>query len=130
MTVYEIITSRIVEMLQQGTVPWRKPWSTDVGEPRNLISGKPYRGINVFLLSAMGCASPYWLTHQGKPPGGSLRLVPRVLGEASGAHVVPGVPDLQGADKVPHLGTCPWTKLDLIVVDYTSARSAPSITVS
>ena len=50
MTVYEIVTARIVEMLQQGTIPWRKPWRADAGEPRNLTSGKPYRGINVFLL--------------------------------------------------------------------------------
>src|SRR5260370_39640195 len=61
-------------MLQQGTIPWRKPWRADAGEPRNLISGKPYRGINVFLLSAMPFASPYWLTYrQATERGGSVR---------------------------------------------------------
>ena len=74
MTVYEIVTARIVEMLQQGTIPWRKPWRADAGEPRNVISGKAYRGINVFLLSAMPFASPYWLTYrQATERGGSVR---------------------------------------------------------
>jgi antirestriction protein ArdC len=30
--------------------------------PRNLISKKPYRGANLFLLSASNYVSPYWLT--------------------------------------------------------------------
>ena len=74
MTVYEVITTRIVEMLQQGTIPWRKPWSAGGGEPRNLVSGKTYRGVNVFLLSAMPFGSPYWLTYrQAAERGGSVR---------------------------------------------------------
>jgi antirestriction protein ArdC len=48
-SVYEIITSRIVEELEKGQIPWRKPWKTL--PPANLISKKPYRGINVFLLA-------------------------------------------------------------------------------
>jgi antirestriction protein ArdC len=72
--VYEVITTRIVELLQQGTIPWRKPWSAASGEPRNLVSGRSYRGINVFLLSAMPFASPYWLTYrQASERGGSVR---------------------------------------------------------
>jgi antirestriction protein ArdC len=26
MTVYEIITNRILEKLEKGTLPWHKPW--------------------------------------------------------------------------------------------------------
>ena len=48
----------VVELLQQGTIPWRKPWSAGAGEPRNLVSGKGYRGVNVFLLSSKPFASP------------------------------------------------------------------------
>ena len=43
MTVYEVITARIVEMLEQGTIPWRRPWKAGASEPRNLVSDKPYR---------------------------------------------------------------------------------------
>ncbi len=57
-SVYDIITERIIAMLEKGTVPWRKPWQAKAGFPRNLVSGKPYRGINVFLLHAMSYESP------------------------------------------------------------------------
>ena len=41
--VYEIVTERILEKLEQGTVPWHKPWAGG-GCPQNLVSGKEYRG--------------------------------------------------------------------------------------
>ena len=59
--VYEIVTEQIIAKLEQGNVPWRKPWTTR--EPCNLVSQRPYRGINTFLLSASGFPSPFWLTY-------------------------------------------------------------------
>jgi antirestriction protein ArdC len=59
---YERITERIKTLLVAGVVPWHKPWKASTGLPRNLITQKPYRGINVFLLMAMGYESPNWLT--------------------------------------------------------------------
>jgi len=74
MNVYEIVTGRIEELLNQGVIPWQKPWKPEAGEHRNLISQKPYRGINVFLLSAMGYGSPFWLTfNQVKQIGGKVK---------------------------------------------------------
>ena len=61
MDVYAIITEKIVTLLENGVVPWRRPW-TSAGLPRNLVSKKPYRGVNVFLLSASKYVSPFWLT--------------------------------------------------------------------
>jgi len=61
-SVYDQITERIVELLQKGTVPWHKPWKAQGGLPRNLVTKKLYRGINVFLLHAMHYESPFWLT--------------------------------------------------------------------
>ena len=74
--VYQIITERIVALLEQGVVPWQKPWTTSEGDafPRNLVSRKPYRGVNVFLLHAMSYGSPYWLTFkQAQALGGNVR---------------------------------------------------------
>ena len=48
--VYQIVTERIIEQLQQNKVPWQKPW-TEAGVPQNLITRRPYRGINVMLLA-------------------------------------------------------------------------------
>ena len=72
--VYEQITERIIALLAQGTVPWQKPWKARTGLPRNLVSGKSYRGINVFLLLAMSYESPFWLTfRQALQLGGNIR---------------------------------------------------------
>ena len=72
--VYEQITERIITLLSQGTVPWQKPWKARTGLPRNLVSGKSYRGINVFLLLAMSYESPFWLTfRQALQLGGGVR---------------------------------------------------------
>jgi antirestriction protein ArdC len=71
-SVYEIITQQILAELEKGEIPWRKPWRTL--PPVNLISKKPYRGINVFLLALQGCGSQYWLTfNQAKQLGGNVR---------------------------------------------------------
>ena len=73
MDVYAIVTEEIINLLESGVVPWRKPWSS-TGMPRNLVSKKPYRGINHFLLSASKCVSPFWLTmHQANELGGQIR---------------------------------------------------------
>jgi len=72
MNVYEQDTSRIMELLETGTVPWKKPWRSSEGA-RNLISKKPYRGINQFLLNGSPYNSPYWLTfNQARQKGGSV----------------------------------------------------------
>ena len=73
-TAYQIITDRILALLEQGTVPWHKPWDSAMGLPRNLFSQRAYRGVNVWLLTAMGYASPFWATfHQVKAAGGTVR---------------------------------------------------------
>jgi antirestriction protein ArdC len=73
MKVEEIITARIIEKLEAGTVPWHRPWS-GADMPKNLISKKEYRGINVFILSAMGFGSPYWVSFkQAQELGGNVR---------------------------------------------------------
>jgi antirestriction protein ArdC len=73
-TVNDIINERIMAMLEQGAAPWQKPWRVASQMPRNLVSGKAYRGINVFLLHAMQFASPFWLTFkQAQELGGNVR---------------------------------------------------------
>ena len=73
-SVFEIVTDRILERLEQGTVPWHKPWTTAGGASRNLISGREYRGVNLFLLASEGFTSPYWVTFkQAKQLGGTVR---------------------------------------------------------
>jgi len=72
--VYEVITDRIIELLEKGTVPWHRPWGGPEDFPKNLVSGKNYRGINAFLLGVANYDSPYWLTFkQAKARGGTVQ---------------------------------------------------------
>lgn len=73
--IYQMVTDRITAELEKGNVIWRKPWTSLGGNmPRNLLSKKPYRGINLLLLSLEPYASPYWLTaKQANEKGGKIR---------------------------------------------------------
>lgn len=71
---FDTITARVIEKLEAGTIPWEKPWDGKAGMPKNLKSGKAYRGINPFMLHCLGYESPYFLTfNQCKERGGSVR---------------------------------------------------------
>jgi antirestriction protein ArdC len=48
--VYGIVTENIIKVMESGIVPWRMPWGVG-GQPRNAITQKPYRGVNVPLLA-------------------------------------------------------------------------------
>ena len=78
--VYSIITDRIISLLEAGTVPWQKPWTGirnadgSAVMPANFVSKKAYRGVNVFLLSAVRFTCPYWLTYrQASELGGNVK---------------------------------------------------------
>jgi antirestriction protein ArdC len=75
---YQAITNQVIELLEAGTAPWRKPWNAATGMPRSLTTDKVYRGINPFLLhmSALqhGFSSPYWATYKAiAERGGQVR---------------------------------------------------------
>ncbi len=72
--IYAQVTDRIVSQLEQGVVPWKSPYFSKVGLPRNFSSGRAYQGINVFLLGCQRFTSPYFLTFlQAKEMGGHVR---------------------------------------------------------
>ena len=77
--VYQIVTDQVIELLEQGKIPWQKPWRGGAaGMPKNAISKKPYRGVNVFLLAMIqefkGYDCPYWLTYkQAQELGGNVK---------------------------------------------------------
>ncbi len=74
MDVYSIITNRLVALLEKGTVPWHQPWGGEERVPKNLVSGKQYRGVNLLVLASAGYESPFWLTYrQAKEAGGGVR---------------------------------------------------------
>lgn len=58
MNVYEIVTSKMIEKLNQGVAPWRQPWKPGL-DAMNWFTGKPYRGINRLLTEPGGEYATY-----------------------------------------------------------------------
>ncbi|MGC3990854.1 MAG: zincin-like metallopeptidase domain-containing protein [Chthoniobacteraceae bacterium] len=72
--IYQFVTETILSHLERGVVPWRQPWASKVGRPRNFHSDRPYQGINVLLLGLHRFASPFWMTfEQVQRRGGRVR---------------------------------------------------------
>jgi len=67
-TIYSEITQSIIEQLENGAAPWIKPWKADSSADKNLVSQKPYQGINRLLLgmSSMvkGFSVPVWASYK------------------------------------------------------------------
>lgn len=84
----EEIALKFIAQLEQGVVPWKKPWSPCLGVPlRNHKSKRAYRGINTLILGIEqmihGYESPEWTTYKAASEmGGQVRK-----GE-KGTHIV------------------------------------------
>ena len=77
--IYQHVTDRIITALEEGVVPWRKPWAED-GFHMSLSTGNPYRGMNQLLLGIQSWPeygdykSPWWGTYkQITERGGQVR---------------------------------------------------------
>lgn len=78
------ITDQIIQALESGDSlpPWRKPWNTtNAGPHRNLVSSRPYSGVNPLVLELAsqrhGFTSSIWATfNQWKQAGGSVKKRP------------------------------------------------------
>ena len=75
---YEILTAKIVTMLETGTAPWQQPWKHNaLGLPINATTGVAYRGINAVVLMAEAAArggDPRFATfNQAKAAGWSIK---------------------------------------------------------
>lgn len=74
--VYGIITDKIIELMEQGTIPWTQKWDSQL--PQNFVTKRQYTGFNFFYLYVMalqkGYKSPYWMTfHQIQSIKGKLK---------------------------------------------------------
>lgn len=101
--VFNLVTEKIIQSLEKGVVPWKKPWTSLI--PQN-INGRPYIGINRLLLNINQYKYPYFLTmKQANELGGHVKK-----GEKAHLAVfwkiltVPSETDGEGtAKKIPYL---------------------------
>ena len=77
------ITKRIIEALEKGVQPWRRPWSISAnsGRATNIVSRKIYQGINPLLLQMhslhFNFRSKWWGTfHQWSDLGCTVKKRP------------------------------------------------------
>ena len=85
----ERLVQGLIELMQQGVAPWRKPWDgSGGGHHCNLISGHRYRGSNPILLTLgmhiRGSALPFWC---GYAEAKGLGISPK-KGSSQGSHLV------------------------------------------
>ena len=69
-SVYEMVTERIINQLEKGIVPWRKPWTGIRSGAYNRISKKSYSLLNQMLLKHEGEYATY---NQWESLGGHVR---------------------------------------------------------
>jgi len=80
-SLYSEVTDRIVAQIEEGTLPWVRPWDNGkaaLGLPRNAGTGRRYSGINVLILwhrlFEQSYGSQRWLTYrQALALGGNVR---------------------------------------------------------
>lgn len=69
-SVYEMVTNRIINQLEQGIIPWQKPWTGVRSGAYNRISKKSYSLINQMMLKHDG---EYATFKQWESLGGHVR---------------------------------------------------------
>ena len=76
--IYQEITDSIITELEKGATPWVKPWNAPNGADKNIVSQKPYRGINKLITAMAGCikgySNPAWASYdQWQKLGGQVK---------------------------------------------------------
>ena len=69
-SVYEMVTDRIIEQLENGVIPWEKPWTGVRSGAFNRVSKKSYSLLNQMLLKHEG---EYATFKQWSELGGHIR---------------------------------------------------------
>ena len=69
MDIYAEVTSRIIAQLEQGQIPWQKPWIAS-GSAVSRATGKPYSLLNQMILGKPG---EYVTFKQCQQEGGKVR---------------------------------------------------------
>ena len=69
MDIYAGVTSRIIDQMEQGIIPWQKPWIAS-GQAISHSTGKPYSLLNQMILGKPG---EYITFKQCQQEGGKVR---------------------------------------------------------
>ena len=71
MDIYQEVTDRIIAQLEQGQIPWAKPWiASSSTQSISHVTGKPYSLLNQMILGRPG---EYLTFKQCDAEGGKIR---------------------------------------------------------
>jgi antirestriction protein ArdC len=127
--IYQAITARFIEQLKRDTVPWQKPWFA----VQNMVSRKPYRGINALLLGSSDYQSPFWIGfRQTVDLGGRVKkgekATPVIYYKIPEKRDEGGNPILREDGKPARIPFVRWA--NVFNLDQTEGIQAPALTVS
>ena len=111
--VYQMVTDRIIAQMEQGIIPWRKPWHGILGKRSSedcavsYESGRPYSLLNQFLL---GEAGEYATFNQIKARGGMIRKGEKSRMVVFYTQIVKEDPDRKDEDGNPKVVSIPVLK--------------------
>ena len=69
-SVYQLVTDRIIAELKKGNIPWKKPWTGIRSGAYSRSTGKPYSILNQMLLMKPG---EYLTYKQAQAAGGTIK---------------------------------------------------------
>ena len=69
MDIYAAVTDRIIEQMEQGIIPWQKPWIAS-GKAISHATGKAYSLLNQLMLGRPGEYLPF---KQCQAAGGKVK---------------------------------------------------------
>lgn len=69
-TVYEMVTERIIEELEKGSIPWERPWRGTRSGAYNFVTKRSYSLMNQMMLKHRGA---YGTFKQWTEKGGKIR---------------------------------------------------------
>ena len=69
MDIFKVVTDRIIDQMEQGVIPWQKPWISN-GKAVSHATGKPYSLLNQLMLGRPG---EYLTFKQCQAAGGKVK---------------------------------------------------------
>jgi putative DNA primase/helicase len=91
---YQETVDRIIKSLENGKIPWHKPWNGTSMVPHNFTTNKEYQGLNFLMMLMSGRTDSRWAGYkQAKAMGATVRageksfvgFRPRMIRDPNGA---------------------------------------------
>jgi antirestriction protein ArdC len=112
---FEIVTDKLIQLLETGVKPWAKPWHSQTSESifRNIVTGHCYKGINPIIclidILTLGDDRPYFVGFsQAKDLGWKLQKGSKSTWLRWGGTVAKSTENENGETEKHFYNACKW----------------------